>query len=39
MRDVLPYVLMTANCCGLPIIGFLIGFFAGRGYRIRFERS
>jgi hypothetical protein len=39
VREILPYVMIAANCCGLPIIGFIIGFFVGRGYRVRLERS
>lgn len=39
MRNALPYLMIAANCCGLPIIGFVIGFLTGRGYRVRFEKS
>jgi hypothetical protein len=31
--------MLAANCCGLPLIGVVMGFLIGRGYRIRFEKS
>lgn len=42
MSNVNPWLLISLNCCGLPLAGVVVGYvlclFVSRGYRLRVER-